>query len=60
MLNIQRKTTTIYTITTSTLLIILLTLLAFSSGSNIQSFGQQEAEDNSNDSTLIISGRIVG
>ncbi len=58
MLNIRRKTTSIYAITTSTLLILLLTVLTFSSGSNIQSFGQQEEENNINDSTLIISGRI--
>ncbi len=56
MSNMQRETTPFSTITTSTLLIVLMTVLAFSSGLNIQSFGQEE--DNSDDA-MTISGRII-
>jgi len=52
-----RRTTTFSTVVTSTLSIVLLALLPFTSGFNTPSFGQEE-ENNGDDTTLILSGRI--
>ncbi len=50
------RITTFSTVATSTLSIVFLAFLAISSSLNIQSFGQEE--NNSDDTTLILSGRI--
>ena len=51
-----RRITMFSTVATSTLSIVFLALLAISSSLNIQSYGQEE--NNSDDTTLILSGRI--
>ena len=48
--------TTLCTAVTSTISIVFLALLAFTSGLSIPSFGQ--VEDNGDDTTLVLSGRI--
>ena len=48
--------TTFYTAVTSTISIVLLAFLAFTSGLSIPSVGQEE--NNGNDTTLVLSGRI--
>jgi len=55
MSNMEQRTPFCTTVT-STISIVLLALLAFASGSSIPSFGQEE--NNDDDTTLVLSGRI--